>query len=313
MLPRRLGSLADEFLFTQVTLGLRLMRFRRPILWLNDATYAPLIERTGFPSVYDVTDDWLLAPSSQREIDRLQALEDLIFEHADEIVVCSPALLRSRGRRRTPTLIPNAVDAEHFSRPQPRPVDLPRSPVAVYVGSLHESRLDVDLILNLSASLPDLFVALVGPDSLDGTSRRRLQMSDRVFLLGPRPYEAVPAYLQHADVIIVPHVVSPFTESLDPIKAYECLASGRPTVATPVAGFRDLADRIAIAPRERFAASVRAALASGGARAIENSIPSWRERATAFEKVLERASSGGHSRSTAASNDPPLSKGIPDK
>ena len=40
--------------------------------------------------------------------------------------------------------------------------------------------------------------------------------------------------------MIVPHLVNPFTESLDPIKAYECLAAGRPTVATPVAGFRDL-------------------------------------------------------------------------
>ena len=45
-----------------------------------------------------------------------------------------------------------------------------------------------------------------------------------VHLLGARPYEDVPAYLQHADVVIVPHRVSPFTESLDPIKAYECLA-----------------------------------------------------------------------------------------
>ena len=52
----------------------------------------------------------------------------------------------------------------------------------------------------------------------------------------------MPGYLQHADVVIVPHVVSPFTESLDPIKAYECLAVGRPTVATPVPGFRELGD-----------------------------------------------------------------------
>ena len=45
-------------------------------------------------------------------------------------------------------------------------------------------------------------------------------------------YEVVPSYLQHADVISIPHVVSPFTESLDPIKARECVAVGTPTVAT---------------------------------------------------------------------------------
>ena len=57
-----------------------------------------------------------------------------------------------------------------------------------------------------------------------------------VRLLGPRPYADVPGYLQHADVIVVPHRVDAFTESLDPIKAYECLAVARPVVATPVAG-----------------------------------------------------------------------------
>ncbi len=40
-------------------------------------------------------------------------------------------------------------------------------------------------------------------------------------LLGARPSADVPAYLQHADVLVVPHIVTPFTDSLDPIKLYE--------------------------------------------------------------------------------------------
>ncbi len=34
----------------------------RPLLWINDASYAALAVRTGWPSLYDITDDWLLAP-----------------------------------------------------------------------------------------------------------------------------------------------------------------------------------------------------------------------------------------------------------
>ena len=49
-------------------------------------------------------------------------------------------------------------------------------------------------------------------------------------------------YLQHADVLVVPHVVTSFTDSLDPIKLYEYQAVGRPVVSTPVAGFRDADD-----------------------------------------------------------------------
>ncbi len=61
------------------------------------------------------------------------------------------------------------------------------------------------------------------------------------------PTADVPAYLQHADVVIVPHLVSPFTESLDPIKAHECLAIDTPTVATPVPGFRERTDAFVVA------------------------------------------------------------------
>jgi glycosyltransferase involved in cell wall biosynthesis len=45
------------------------------------------------------------------------------------------------------------------------------------------------------------------------------------------------------DVCIVPHQVTPFTESLNPLKLFEYLAAGLPVVSTDVAGFRDFADR----------------------------------------------------------------------
>src|SRR5205814_7982737 len=132
----------------------------------------------------------------------------------------------------------------HFRRPRPRPADLPNGLVALYVGSLHEARLDVELVGDLARSLPQANIVLVGPNSLGAESRRLLSAETNVYLLGPRPYRDVPAYLQHAEVIIVPHRVTPFTESLDPIKAYECLADATPTVATHVAGFLEHRDAL---------------------------------------------------------------------
>ena len=73
----------------------------------------------------------------------------------------------------------------------------------------------------------------------------------------------MPAYLQHADVLVVPHVVTPFTDSLDPIKLYEYHAAGRPVVTTPVAGFRDAADTlVTVADRAVFVAAIVDAMAS---------------------------------------------------
>ena len=42
------------------------------------------------------------------------------------------------------------------------------------------------------------------------------------------------AYLQHADVLVVPHLVNAFTDSLDPIKLYEYQAVDKPVISTPV-------------------------------------------------------------------------------
>ena len=290
-LPRRLGPPADALLLWQLRLAVRRIGFERPVLWINDVTYAPLIEQTGWPSLYDVTDDWLLAPSPPRELDRLRRLDALALAHADEVVVCSPALGKSRGTTRPVTLVPNGVDVDHFRRSRPRPQDLPAAPTAVYVGSLHDARLDVELVAELADVLPQLNVAFVGPDSLGSESHSLLASRPNVSLLGARPYEDVPAYLQHADVIIVPHRVTPFTESLDPIKAYECLAIEAPTVATPVAGFREYSGELNIAGTAEFSQRVADVL-SGELSTPRGVEPvDWSERALVFERALARAAS----------------------
>ena len=298
--PRVAGPFAQRSLDRQVLQATEACGLHRPVVWVNDAAYASLARRRGWPTVYDITDDWLLAPQSQRRRSRLEADEHMLLEDARAVVVCSPELARSRGQVRPVELIPNAVDAELFRAPHPRPDALPPAPVAVYVGTLHEERFDVDLIGRLSSARPDLQIALVGPNCLAEPESSRLRRLANVHLLGPVPYETVPAFLQHADVVIVPHHVNAFTESLDPIKAYECLAAARPTVATPVAGFRQLGPPVRTAEGDGFVAAVSAALAEGlpagsgagsgagtgdGAAAM---IPTWHDRAGAMADVLHR-------------------------
>ncbi len=142
---------------------------------------------------------------------------------------------------------------------------------------------------------------LVGPDSLPAEVTERLEAVDNIYLLGPRPYDQIPAFLQHADVVIIPHQVNPFTESLDPIKAYECVAVGRPTVSTPVAGFRDLGPPVVVAEREAFVAAVSASLASdpppAAPVALERpTVPTWRYRAESMLSLM------GQTRSQAPSS-----------
>lgn len=288
-LPRRVGGVSDALLRLQVRAATRQFRLSQPLLWINDVTYAPLIAQTGWPSVYDVSDDWLLAPFATREIDRLRRLDHLALEEADQVVVCSAALAETRGAVRSVWLVPNAVDVEHFRKPRLRPLDLPPAPVALYAGTAHDARIDVGLVADLAEALPDIGVVFVGPNALSRASQERLERFRNVAFLGARPYLDLPAYLQHAEVLIVPHLVTPFMESLDPIKAYECMAVLTPTVATALPGFREHPDALNVAPREEFVGRVKDVL-SGVLEPTGNvEPPDWEERAEVFETAFRAA------------------------
>jgi len=188
-------------------------------------------------------------------------------------------------------LVPNAVDLDFYRVPAPRPADLPEGSVALYVGTVHPDRMDLPLCERTARALVGRgTLVLVGPAPLAPAEQSRLEAAG-VVLLGPRDRTLVPAYLQHADVLVVPHAVTPFTDSLDPIKVYEYRAVGRPVVSTPVAGFRDSGDpAVTVAVGDAFAEAVSAALPAPWAfpERASASVPTWADRVVAMAEVIER-------------------------
>lgn len=294
-LPRIAGPLADRGLRAQVARALHRYGVGDRVLWVNDPGWASVVERWGLPALYDMTDDWLAADRPSRERRRLAANEGSLLERCSAVVVCSPGLEASRRRVRPDlVLIPNAVDVRRYRRTVARPAGLPAGPVALYAGTLHEDRLDVALTAETSRAMAAIggAVVLVGPDALSRPSRELLAHEPGVVLLGARPYLEMPGYLRHADVLIVPHVVTAFTDSLDPIKLYEYRAVGRPVVSTPVAGFRDIADRNVVASeREEFAAAVARAARPRRADVLDPDVPDWSDRVRMMTEVVARIAS----------------------
>jgi teichuronic acid biosynthesis glycosyltransferase TuaH len=296
-LPRRLRPGVDESLSNQVMAGSRTLGFERPLLWINDCSYAPLVEQTGGPSVYDVTDDWLLATGDNRWLERQRTNDALAMRDVDEVVVCSPALAESRGRQRPVHVVPNGVDVDHLRGPTVRPSDLPQGRTVLYQGTLSSGRLDIDLCVSLAQGLAGRAnLVFLGPNSLTKEAESAVIEAGAV-ILGSRPYAEMPAYLQHADVLVVPHLVTPFTESLDPIKAREFLAVGRPVVSTPVAGFRDLGRPVVVADRDGFLAAVEGILdgrpVAPGPGEVTGEPTTWAAQAVTFLDVLDAAMTSG--------------------
>ncbi len=245
--------------------------------------FAPL--RTAFGRfqspvvIYDILDDLSIYEPDEVGLPperRVATHHGPLMQSAEIVIASSPALVeRHRGERDDILLVPNGVDAARFARPVPRPADLPPAaagrPLAGYHGAVGEW-IDFDLIEAVARRLPQWDFAIVGPvldRGKDGA--RRLRGIPNVHLLGERPSDAMPGYVQAFDVGTIPFLVNHLTEAVGPLKLYEYLAAGVPCVSTPLpVAVAEPAVRTAAAP-EVFAAAVSSAAAEdddAGVRAI---------------------------------------------
>lgn len=182
--------------------------------------------------VYRVLD---YTPGFSSSTSELACLERQAASVADVVVYTTPALAdhaRSLGARRV-ALVPNGVDLAHYRRPtEEEPPEYAAAPRAraVYVGALREW-FDYGLVNGLVKALPEVSFVIIGTDHSGGAFRR----APNLHLLGPRPYCALPAYLRHADLGLIPFDRGRHHDLVDrvnPLKLYEYAACGLPVVAT---------------------------------------------------------------------------------
>jgi GT2 family glycosyltransferase/2-polyprenyl-3-methyl-5-hydroxy-6-metoxy-1,4-benzoquinol methylase/glycosyltransferase involved in cell wall biosynthesis len=245
----------------------------RSLLWANapgvlaDQVVAAIGEKFTW-LLTEVEDDHreYAAPRSEERL-ALQRRYERLVRASDLLVSNSPAMVAEWSRLQPAAhCVRNAVDARPYAalQPEPAPLAALARPRLTYAGNLR-LRLRPELFVAVARAFPDatLVLAGIGGEELLA-AMRRLEGGAlaNVRWIGVRPKEEVPGLLQHSDVLLVPHVESALTEGMDPQKLFEYLASGRPIVATPVAGARELAGELRLARSEaEFVAAVRAALA----------------------------------------------------
>ncbi len=274
---------------------------RAPVLWLNPHSAVHMVGQMGEQgTIYDITDDWEKVSQSSVLAAEIDAQDTELGRKADEVIVCSPSLLTSREAKfqRRVHLIPNGVDAEHYCSVVGTDLPVPEGtcswpkPVLGYTGTVHPQRVDVALVAALAQRFAHGSIVLIGPNLLNEEDRRRLVGCGNVRLLGAVPYREIPDWMRVFDVCIVPHLVTTFTESLNPIKLWEYLAAGKPIVSTPVAGFRDYPGLVRLADdADSFAREVQAVLAEEPvlveARRTEARKHSWTSRVEQIETVIQ--------------------------
>jgi glycosyltransferase involved in cell wall biosynthesis len=115
----------------------------------------------------------------------------------------------------------------------------------------------------VARAFPQGTVALVGPLA-EKAHLEELLAEPNVVHHEAVPREQVAALCHSADACLLPHRQTELTEAMSPLKLYEYLASGSPTIATDLAPVRRAGGSIVrVPPAGDFAAGVRDALAAG--------------------------------------------------
>lgn len=245
-----LGRKLNEISLTkQVKRVLVSLEWTATHLWINQHEAGSLLGADiAEESFYDITDDWTKFSGNQTQLELVKKQDHKLCLEASQVIVCSDQLFedkRNLVKSSRLHLVPNGVHVEHYNAVLDHSKSLHpvtqnwKAPVFGYTGTIHGDRVDVELVCRIARAKPQATIALVGPNLLDAADRLTVSKYSNVVFTGAKPYGELPDIMRAFDVCIVPHLVTSFTESLNPIKLWEYLAAGKPIVSMNVAGFRD--------------------------------------------------------------------------
>ena len=184
---------------------------------------------------------------------------------AADVVTVTTTALRNRIVAAVPRevhIVNNAVEVAQFQNAAgERPADLPppQRPIVLYVGAIAQW-MDFPLLHMLCRSLPEVSFVFIGPvHPAVRSDVEAVRAAGNCSFLGTKPYSAVPRYLRHGDVGMIPFVRNTLTSAVNPVKFYEYSAAGIPTVTTFFSDdLLEFGDLIFLArTHEEFTAQVR--------------------------------------------------------
>ena len=259
---------------TGLAIVLRMLRFNHPLLW----TYNPLTR------LYLAINDF--SASVYHCVDSIQdqpGMPSVLIERGERDLCAAVNLVLTTApelQRRLEPLNPhtyffgNVADASHFRQALESELDCPDdlatvpSPRVLFVGALDAYKLDLVMLEALIRNTPQWSYVLVGPiaECDPSTDLSSVLALSNVYGMGVKPYRELPAWLAHSDVALLPLRLNDYTRQMFPMKFFEYLASGCPTVATAIPSLRSHGDvALLCAPSAmEFEVAIQQALAGEG-------------------------------------------------
>ena len=211
-------------------------QFEDPVQWFYDPMAVPafLGQMSEIGVVYDCMDELskfhCAPPQIKMREQKLLAAADVVFAGGRKL------WQTKKLQNENCHFYGCGVDVAHFGNARRDDTKIPddiaalKKPVLGYFGVVDE-RMDYELLVKLADANPDWSIAMVGPQlKVDAVPQR-----PNLHWLGQKNYIQLPAYCKAFDVCLMPFALNEATEFINPTKALEYMATGRPIVSSAVA------------------------------------------------------------------------------
>ena len=203
------------------------------IIWFTSPQVVNWVPKRVFKykvTVYDCMDDMIeLYPS-----DKSMGINEAFLYNSARLVFASSShlagKLKHRYGPREIQIVNNAISANFDTSTDTLPKEYSKfiekdKTILSYVGSI-SSWMDFDLLKAIHNKFPQITINLWGPPH-----EVNLPEHDGINLCGTVEHKYVSNILSESDILIMPFVVNELIESVNPVKLYEYIYSGKPCLA----------------------------------------------------------------------------------
>lgn len=217
------------------------------IIWITSPLLYPQIRNSlkkRNTLIYDCMDDMAAFPDvkgNKRKVRSVIEAERQILKAKNSIVFCSADYLAKTVSKRAEVnkniiVVNNAIELPKENtalKIADMPTDVREkyntltglSNVFMYIGTISEW-IDFEKLEKLTKDFPDLNVVLIGPHG-----NKQIPNNPQIHAFGAINRDYIFAFMEKAVALIMPFEVNELIESVNPVKLYEYIYSGKPSLA----------------------------------------------------------------------------------
>jgi glycosyltransferase involved in cell wall biosynthesis len=226
----------------RIVRDLRRITGRDPVVLAYPPTQTTLDILRGLEprlTVYDHVDDYVRYPGVPEDMAKT---ERELLRQVDLVSCTSTALLEKVELVRPDAMLNGpGVKFEAF---RALSVARPGGEINTVCYFGYIGRVEMDFSIVKAVARSGFTLRLIGDR---GKAERDLFEMPGVDYRGEVPHEELPAAFEGVDAFIIPYRVDELSRNVSPSKTYECLATGKPVVATPLPAMADLGEHVYLA------------------------------------------------------------------